>query len=116
MEYAVLILVLIVLAAISLAYHSSKARAYVERWASKEGYELESAEQNNFTSGPWKGQRSGLYYVFRVTVVDGGTRRSAWLRLGSSRFFGIKPLVVWDDESPPRPPVQHTSSGEADNS
>ena len=88
---------LVVVAVASLAYHSWKAQRYIERWASDAGYVLESATQNNFTDGPWKGKRSGLYYVFHVVVIAGEERRSAWVRLGSSRFFGFEPIVIWDD-------------------
>ena len=89
------------LAACLLAWHFSRARSLLERWAKENGYEIVDRRYRHLLKGPFFWTSSRGQAVYHVTVRDRqGHTRSGWLRCGSwwGGMFSDKTEVRWEPD------------------
>src|SRR5437762_2925342 len=89
-------------AVVSIAWHFSRSRTLLERWAAENGYRILASEQRFLSGGPFFWTTSKGQTVYRVKVEDpAGRVRQGWVRCGSWMFglLSNKAEARWDDES-----------------
>ena len=82
----------VILAVLMTAWHFSRAREILTRWAEENGYEIVSLERCWFWKGPfffWSSKSQEVHYV-TVRTQDGQLRRG-WVRCGGW-FWGFSPI------------------------
>ena len=83
------------------AWHFTRSRELLERWAVEHGFTIIHGEYRYLFLGPfsWSSGRGQTVYNVRVRD-DNGRERSGWVRCGSMSFGIIsdKTEVIWDDE------------------
>ena len=85
----------------ALAWHFSRSRSLLEKWATENGYQILHSEYRNLFRGPFFWTSSKGQTVYYVRVRDGeGNVRTGWVRCGSW-WFGLmsdKTEVRWENE------------------
>lgn len=73
------------------------ANKHVAAWAKANGYRLIKSEPARFDKGPFL-HSTDRHSVYRVTVEDKGSRRTAWIRFdtGLMGTMSEKAEVRWD--------------------
>jgi hypothetical protein len=95
-----LIVAVIAFALLAIAWHYSRSRAILQKWADDNGYQLLQSEYRWFRKGPFFWTTSRDQVVYHVTVLDQlGRERKGWVRCGSWWFglFSNKAEVRWDE-------------------
>jgi hypothetical protein len=102
--------IMLLLVAMTLVWHSRRSRRLLERWAERNGYRIIDADYRNFFRGPFFWTTAKGQTVYRVTVEVKGSVRRGWLRCGSRRLGLISDQaeVRWDE-----PPATEERRGEA---
>jgi hypothetical protein len=86
------VVLFLILAAGSIAWHFSRSRSLLDRWAEQSGYHILQSEYRHLFRGPFFWTTSKGQTVYRVTVEDkAGHVRSGWVRCGGW-WFGL-----WSD-------------------
>lgn len=95
--FAVFVITLVILA---WAWHFSRSRSILQKWADDNGYQLLQAEYRWFRKGPFFWRASRDQVVYYVTVRDQlGRERRGWVRCGSwlLGMFSNRADVRWED-------------------
>jgi hypothetical protein len=98
---AVLVIVAVLLGVGGLAWHFSRSRALLKRWAKENGFEIIESSYRNHLKGPFFWTSSRGQTVYRVTVRDArGVERSGWVRCGAwwAGLFSDKVEVRWEPD------------------
>src|SRR5262245_29879195 len=101
--FQILLLAVVVLAVIGLiAWHFSRSRTILQRWADEHGFEILHCEYRHLVKGPFFWTTSQGQTVYYMTVRDSqGTERQGWVRC-VGWFLGLmtdKAEVKWADET-----------------
>jgi hypothetical protein len=86
---------------VMIAWHFSRSRRLLEKWAAENGFRIIESSYRNLVRGPFFWTTSKGQSVYRVTVEDAtGQRRSGWVRCGSwlLGLWSDSVQVRWDDE------------------
>lgn len=81
---------------------SKKAKAILQKWADKNGFQILQCKRKFFVTGPfawWKTSRNQYVYFLRIRERD-GQERSAWTRIGdyaTGILYGEQIEVKWND-------------------
>ena len=94
-----MLVVLVLLVAMSLVWHSRRSRTLLERWAERNGYRIIDADYRNFFRGPFFWTTAKGQTVHRVTVEVKGVVQTGWVRCGTWRLglFSDRAEVRWDE-------------------
>src|SRR5262245_39787890 len=104
------IVVMLILAAVGLVWHSRRSRTLLERWAARHGYRIIEADYRNFFRCPFFWTTSKSQTVYRVTVeIKAGVVRGGWVRCGSWSLGLIsdRAEVRWDAAPPKSTGLMH---------
>lgn len=96
---ALLILLGVGFAVITLYWHFARAREVLDAWARENRFEIVARDYRNFAKGPffWTTSRGQAVYYVTVRDADGRTRRG-WVRCGGFilGLFSNHAQVRWD--------------------
>jgi hypothetical protein len=96
------ILFFVVVGGVFIAWHFSRSKSLLQKWATSNEYEILHSELRELRRGPflWTGSGKQTVYYVRVRSRD-GHERSAWVRCGGfwSGLLSDKTEVRWDDET-----------------
>jgi hypothetical protein len=103
------VLLIVVVAAGSIAWHFGRSRSLLRGWAERNGFRLLHFEYRHLFRGPFFWTTSKGQTVYRVTVEDrAGHVRHGWVRCGGW-WFGLMTDHVearWDEPGPAVKPVK----------
>jgi len=94
-----MVVVMLLLVATSLVWHSRRSRILLERWAERNGYRIIDADYRNFFRGPFFWTTAKGQTVNRVTVDVKSVVQTGWVRCGT-RWLGLfsdRAEVRWDE-------------------
>jgi len=96
----VVVLLFILVAVCSIAWHFRRSRSLLQRWADENGYEILESQYRNVFKGPGFWASSREQTVYHVKVKDrAGYARSGWVRFGGW-FLGLwsgRTEVNWEE-------------------
>jgi hypothetical protein len=94
-----MLVVILLLAATGLVWHSRRSRTLLERWAERNGYRIIDADYRNFFRGPFFWTTAKGQTVYRVTMEVKGVVQTGWVRCGTLwlGLFSDRAEVRWDE-------------------
>jgi len=94
--------VLGVLIVFYIAWHFTRSRSLLQKWATSNGYEILHSEFRSLRKGPflWKDSAKQMVFYVRIRSRE-GQERSGWVLCGGfwTGLFSDKIQVTWEDES-----------------